>query len=143
MVIAFLLILGVISIWTGIHFYKKLSKIQKWKKTNAIILKREAKHSPNKQGASHSCQYEVGIEYEYFFHDKKYVHDEYSLVTSMMTHESAQKKVAKIPDKIIIYVNPENPQEAYYHVNSMWFAFVVLGTGIACLLSLVWLLINA
>lgn len=141
MVIIFLVVLGILCTWTGIHFYKKLSKIQKWKKIKALILKKESKHSPNKQGATRSCQYELGIEYEYFFDDKKYVHDGYSLVTSMMTQESAEKKIAKIPTEIVVYVNPENPQEAYYQINSMWFAFVVLGTGISCLLSLILLFV--
>lgn len=134
-IIIFLAILGLVCTWTGITFYRKVSKIKKWKKISAFILKKEAKHRPNKQGATHTCQYEIGIEYEYLFETKKYVHNGYSLVTSMMNEESAQKKIAKIPHEILIYVNPKNPKEAYYKVNSSWFAIIILIFGVICLVT--------
>ncbi len=135
-VIIFLCILGALGTISGISILRKGANIRKWDRLPAKVTKKEVKHSPNKQGATRTSQYEVGIEYEYTIDDKPYKSDVYMNVNAMMNESAAQKKVDNIPDEIMVYVNPESHEEAFYKVTSKRLGAIALITGVCCLLGL-------
>lgn len=137
MLLIFLIIIGFGTTFGGIFLLIKGAKIRKWNQIPATIKNKEARHSPNKPGATSSTQYEVGILYEYEVDSKVYTSDSYMNVTSMMDEESAQKKVDEIPEDVMIYVNPEDPTKAFYKVTSRRLGIILLVTGISCLLTLI------
>ena len=135
--ISFLAIVGILCTLAGISFYQKIARIEKWTKTKAIIIEKWAQHSPDKQGATQSCQYEMGILYQYELNGKNYECQNYSVATVMMSRKDVEKKLNALPNEIMVYVNPENPSEAYYQISTKWLAFAAMATGIICLVILV------
>ena len=128
----FLIILGVLGTLAGINLIRKVNQIKKWPLAEATLTKREVKYT-DKPGSSRTSKYEMDIEFTYTFNGENLMSNLYSPIHELMSKKAAQKKVNSLPETFQAYVNPENPTEAYYKVNSKFFGYLALAVGISCL----------
>ena len=128
----FLILFGSLMIYAGVQLLKRINKVKKWSLVDATLTKRGVKYSDKPTG-SLSARYEIDIEYTYTFKHKTFKGTTFSAIHELMTKSAAQKKVDALPETFQVYVNPENPSEAYYKISSKLLGYVVLGVGILCL----------
>ena len=136
----FLIVLGSLGIFAGIKLLQRVNQIKKWPLVEATLIKRAVKYT-DQPGSSRTGKYEIDIEYTYTFEGETFSGTTYSPVHELMSKKAAQKKVDELPETSQVYVNPENPFEVFYKVNSKIFGYIALGLGVACLsvFPIVWL----
>lgn len=133
--IILLFVLGITLLLAGFRSLLKARKIKQWNQIEALLVSRGIKVT-DQLGGSRSSQHEVDIEYEYTIGGNTYRSKNYAPVHIIESESAIEKKIAQFPEKSLVFVNPENPQEAYYTISPPILAYILLGSGVLCLFVL-------
>lgn len=138
MTTVFLYLLGSLGCyWYSFKFIKLYIFVKKWAVTEATVLykktEKRGKYS-NAPGA-----YEVKVDYTYTFNNQKYKSDKVYLTElsgsrTNQTKATAEKIVKELPDKIMVYVNPTQPDQSVIFCTGITLYIIVGIIGIFCFL---------
>ena len=111
----FAIILSIGCFWFSFKFISAYIKVKGWIKTEAIVLSKEVKLH-EKYSTSRS-PYAVKVTYSYLFNNTEYKNNTLylaELLGGQVNHmeQSANKRIAEIKDKALIFVNPNNPEQS-------------------------------
>lgn len=137
----FSLAIGVLCFWASVRLLRIYFNVRKWDKVHASILSKSVQR--HTRVSTPRSRYAVKAEYKYFWKGKEYMnHTIYlvELINGQVNHmkSTAEKKLEKIQDGMVIYVNPKNPKEAvlfcegvvmYFFIFLMGLLSIIIGTA--------------
>jgi hypothetical protein len=136
MTVALLYLLGSLGcFWYSFNFIKLYIQVKKWTKTEAsVIYKKIEERGKNSKARGY---YEVKVDYTYLFNNKKYTGRTVYLSELVKNRVNQQKAVAEkivndLPDKIMAFVNPRQPEQSFLFVTGVGLYIIVAIAGLFC-----------
>jgi hypothetical protein len=125
----FSLLISFVALWFGFKLVKSYITVKNWDKTEATVLsKKVAKH----ERSSTKGLYGVKVDYTYIFNNQKYTNNKVYLVELSggqvnQYQSNAQEIVDKLQDKIMVYVNPDHPEQSVIFCEGiLLYGFVII-----------------
>jgi Protein of unknown function (DUF3592) len=135
MKIGFLIIIAVVIY----HFYnnetiKLYYKVKQWERVEAAVVLKNKEINPHSTSVV-SPSYIIRVQYDYKYNNIVYRGDKYSF-QELLNGKKISKSIRKvdidrywneIKDKMIIYVNKDNPKESVMTCEDIWFYYLIYG----------------
>jgi len=129
-ILIFSIVIALVCFWAGFKMIALYVKVKKnWVTPEASVLsKKVEKLVRSSSRASHA----VRVEYQYEYQSKKYTGNKVYLAELLngqvdQMEADAQKVVDKLPEKITVYVNPENPEQSVIYCSGIgWYVLIVV-----------------
>lgn len=141
----FLCILGFFCLWAALKMLKLKRKLRGWKKIKATVLSKTVEERKILSGTDLN-NFRISVEYQYevdgkFYTNNIFYAEEIENAEVSMLKRMAQKKIDTLQQEIIVFYNPNNPQESYTIHKNLLFAYLLLLFGAIMILSVVIILL--
>ena len=140
------LLLGIAGIWVGLKALRSRAAVGRWNTTKGRVIERGV-YQPNQPMLSaRAFRYSPLVRYTYKVDGKDF--ESNSILPSRIqaprhsTIKWAHKQADSFGDEVVVHYNPTDPAEAYLvQVSKMTLYFVLLASGFALLVGLLFLLV--
>lgn len=138
LIIVFLLLLGITTLYAGIKMRVSKYNLDAWQKTKGTILEKRVDKKQLASGSSRA-NFRVYVTYEYVVNDKTYQSNIYNAIELSKgeiasLENMAVKEMNELPTEVTVYYNPENAMEAYLYNQSSAFSWVAIVVGVLMML---------
>lgn len=132
-IFGFSLIICIACFWGSIKMLRLYFRVNKWQRINAKIISKEM--FVDEKAFSAQSPYSLKVSYGYEFNQQRYTgHHVYlvELVKGKVGHmqKMAEKALAKMNDTMLIYVNPQKPEESVMYCKGVGLYVFILLMGI-------------
>lgn len=133
----FALLISIGTFWFSIKTIRLYHKVKNWERIEANVLSKEVvlheRYSSGRQ------PYAVKAEYEFTLENKLYKGNKVHFLELLggqanNMKSTADNRLALIKDKMLIYVNKDNPNESVMFCEGIRMYYLVLGMGVLSLL---------
>lgn len=133
----FCLVIAFGAFWYGVKLIKLYLRVKKWDRAKATITQRSVVE--RKQTSASRAGFKPSVDYTYSYNSKTYTGNIIFLVELIkgergFLKHAAEKFLNKIPNEIIVHVNPKNPEEAVIYCDGVKLYVFVLIMGLMSLL---------
>lgn len=140
----FLLVLAIGAIAAGVGYVRKAAAMSRFRGVRGQVISREVVPTP---GGTREGRFGDGggfmakVTYRYVVDGQEHVGDRMGYAFRGLRRSLAEQRLAAIPDEVHVWVNPEDPKDAYLerHTPTIGYFFLV-GGGLAGLASVAWIL---
>lgn len=135
--LVFCLIIALGAFWYGIKLIKLYLRVKNWDRVNATITQRSVVE--RKQASASRAGFKPRVEYSYTYNSKTYGGNKIFLVELIkgergFLKQAAEKFLQKIPDEVLIHVDPQNPEDAVIFCEGIRLYVFVVIMGVMSLL---------
>jgi len=136
-IFGFSLIIGVACIWASLRMLKLYFRVKKWDRVNAKVISKEV--FVHEKYSSDRSPYGLRATYEYKFHNLPYMGSKIylaELAGGQIDHMkgSAEKKLNSITAEMLVFVNPEKPEESVMYCKGAGLYIFVFVVGLISIL---------
>lgn len=136
--LVFCLVIAFGAFWYGVKLIKLYLRVKKWDRIKATITQRSVVE--RKQTSASRAGFKPSVDYSYSYNSKTYTGNKIFLVELIKGERgflktAAERFLNKIPNEVLIYVNPKKPEEAVIYCDGVKLYIIVLIIGLMSLLT--------
>ncbi|MCU0431232.1 MAG: DUF3592 domain-containing protein [Cytophagaceae bacterium] len=135
--IAFAFLIGILALWFGVKYVWYYWSVKNWTRVPAKVLEKSVYLHPTV--TSSRAPYGIKVRYQYFIEHQPMEGNHVFLVELMRGQENysqkaAEKKLASIPEEVMVYVNPKNPEASVMYCEGIGLFALVVAMGVFSIL---------
>ena len=130
--------IGAGAIYAAQFIAKNRKKTSKWARTEGKLIWKKIDFK--KLSSATRANYRIYLEYEYSFQGKVYTGNNYYAIELEKGEHSfleyqAKKELDRIPENLMVYVNPSDPTESFIIKEGSFFIWVCYLMGIPAIIA--------
>ncbi len=133
----FCLVIAFVAFWYSTKLIRLYLRVKRWERVKATITQRSV--VKRTLASASRASFKPSVDYSYTYNSKTYNGNKIFLVELIkgergFLESAAQKFLDKIEPEVLLYLNPQNPEEAVIYCDGITLYFIALAMGFLSLL---------